>query len=40
MLSPEQLMVLERLYQRLDEAVTIEEQERISTAIRKLEAQK
>jgi hypothetical protein len=36
-MSEEQKMVLETLYQRLDDAVTIKEQERIFTAIRKLE---
>ena len=36
-MSEEQKMVLNRLYERLDDAVTLKEQERIFTAIRKLE---
>ena len=39
-MTEEQKMVLETLYERLDDAVTIKEQERISTAIRKLENEK
>ena len=36
-MTEEQKMVLETLYQRLEDAVTLKEQERIFTAIRKLE---
>ena len=39
-MTEEQKMVLETLYERLDDAVTLKEQERIFTAIRKLENEK